>query len=86
LEGGGVAQPTRTNAKPRQRRAEAQPLTPSGFWPFFVLPRPMSSRGRMSWADFTVKPGDNSGWIVQVNSESAAAHDLTVYVICVNAA
>jgi hypothetical protein len=38
--------------------------------------------GRMDWDTFTVKPGDNTGWIVQVNSASANAHDLTVYVIC----
>jgi collagen type I/II/III/V/XI/XXIV/XXVII alpha len=41
--------------------------------------------GRMNWDTFTVKPGDNTGWIVQVNSASAEAHDLTVYVVCVNA-
>jgi hypothetical protein len=39
----------------------------------------------MDWNTFTIKPNDNTGWIVQVNSASANAHDLTVYVICVNA-
>jgi hypothetical protein len=40
--------------------------------------------GRMNWTTNTVKPNDNSGWIVQVNNKVNAA-DLTLYVICVNA-
>jgi Collagen triple helix repeat (20 copies) len=40
--------------------------------------------GRMDWNTNTVKPNDNSGWIVQVNDKVNAA-DMTMYVICVNA-
>ena len=40
--------------------------------------------GRMNWDTNTVKPNDNSGWIVQVNSKVDAA-DMTLYVVCVNA-
>ena len=40
--------------------------------------------GRMDWNTNTVKPDDNSGWIVQVNNKVNAA-DMTLYVICVNA-
>ena len=40
--------------------------------------------GRMDWNTNTVKPNDNSGWIVQVNSKVDAA-DMTLYVVCVNA-
>ena len=42
--------------------------------------------GRMNWNTnpVTVKPNDNSGWIVQVNDKVNAA-DMTMYVICVNA-
>jgi hypothetical protein len=41
--------------------------------------------GRMNWTDPpTVKPNDNSGWIVQVNDKVKAA-DMTMYVVCVNA-
>jgi hypothetical protein len=40
--------------------------------------------GRMDWSTNTVKPNDNSGWIVQVNNKVSAA-DMTLYVICVNA-
>ncbi len=40
--------------------------------------------GRMDWSTNTVKPNDNSGWIVQVNDKVSAA-DMTLYVICVNA-
>ena len=40
--------------------------------------------GRMDWTTTTVKPNDNSGWIVQVNDKVNLA-DLTLYVICVNA-
>jgi hypothetical protein len=40
--------------------------------------------GRMDWSTNTVKPNDNSGWIVQVNDKVNAA-DVTLYVICVNA-
>jgi Collagen triple helix repeat (20 copies) len=40
--------------------------------------------GRMDWNTNTVKPDDNSGWIVQVNKKVNAA-DMTLYVICVNA-
>ena len=40
--------------------------------------------GRMDWNTNTVKPNDNSGWIVQVNDKVNAA-DMTLYVICVNA-
>ena len=38
----------------------------------------------MDWSTNTVKPNDNSGWIVQVNDKVNAA-DMTLYVICVNA-
>jgi Collagen triple helix repeat (20 copies) len=41
--------------------------------------------GRMDWNTNTVKPNDNSGWIVQVNNKVDAA-DMTLYVVCVNAA
>jgi hypothetical protein len=41
--------------------------------------------GRMDWNTNTVKPNDNSGWIVQVNNKVNAA-DMTLYVVCVNAA
>ena len=37
--------------------------------------------GRMDWNTNSVKPNDNSGWIVQVNDKVAAA-DMTLYVIC----
>jgi hypothetical protein len=40
--------------------------------------------GRMDWSTNTVKPNDNSGWIVQVNDRVNLA-DMTMYVICVNA-
>ena len=40
--------------------------------------------GRMDWSTNTVKPNDNSGWIVQVNNKVNAA-DMTLYVVCVNA-
>lgn len=40
--------------------------------------------GRMDWTTNTVKPGDNSGWIVQVNKNVQSA-DMTLYVICANA-
>ena len=40
--------------------------------------------GRMDWNTNTVKPNDNSGWIVQVNKKVTLA-DMTVYAICVNA-
>jgi hypothetical protein len=40
--------------------------------------------GRIDWNTNTVKPNDNSGWIVQVNDKVNAA-DMTLYVICVNA-
>ena len=40
--------------------------------------------GRMDWSTNTVKPNDNSGWIVQVNNKVNAA-DMTLYVMCVNA-
>jgi Collagen triple helix repeat (20 copies) len=40
--------------------------------------------GRMNWHTNTVKPNDNSGWIVQVNNKVNAA-DMTLYVVCVNA-
>jgi len=40
--------------------------------------------GRMDWSTNTVKPNDNSGWIVQVNNKVNAA-DLTLYVVCANA-
>jgi Collagen triple helix repeat (20 copies) len=40
--------------------------------------------GRMDWNTNTVKPNDNSGWIVQVNDKVNAA-DMTLYVVCVNA-
>jgi len=39
--------------------------------------------GRMDWNTNTVKPNDNSGWIVQVNDKVNAA-DMTLYVICAN--
>jgi hypothetical protein len=37
--------------------------------------------GRMDWTTNTVKPNDNSGWIVQVNDKVDAA-DMTLYVVC----
>ena len=42
--------------------------------------------GRMDWTATppTVKPNDNSGWIVQVNGKVNAA-DMTLYVVCANA-
>jgi len=40
--------------------------------------------GRMDWNTNTVKPNDNSGWIVQVNNKVNAA-DMTLYVVCANA-
>ena len=40
--------------------------------------------GRMDWDTNTVKPNNNTGWIVQVNDKVNAA-DMTLYVICVNA-
>ena len=40
--------------------------------------------GRMDWSTTTVKPNDNSGWIVQVNDKVNLA-DMTLYVICVSA-
>ncbi len=40
--------------------------------------------GRMDWNTNTVKPNDNSGWIVQVNDKVSLA-DMTLYVVCVNA-
>jgi len=40
--------------------------------------------GRMDWDTNTVKPNNNSGWIVQVNDKVNAA-DMTLYVICANA-
>jgi hypothetical protein len=40
--------------------------------------------GRMDWSTNTVKPNDDSGWIVQVNGKVNAA-DMTLYVICANA-
>jgi hypothetical protein len=40
--------------------------------------------GRMDWTTNTVKPNNNSGWIVQVNNNVNLA-DMTLYVICVNA-
>ena len=40
--------------------------------------------GRMDWDTNTVKPNNNTGWIVQVNNKVNAA-DMTLYVICVNA-
>ena len=40
--------------------------------------------GRMDWNTNTVKPNNNTGWIVQVNKKVTLA-DMTVYAICVNA-
>lgn len=40
--------------------------------------------GRMDWNTNTVKPNNNTGWIVQVNDKVNLA-DMTMYVICVNA-
>jgi hypothetical protein len=40
--------------------------------------------GRMDWDTNTVKPNNNTGWIVQVNNKVNAA-DMTLYVVCVNA-
>ncbi len=40
--------------------------------------------GRMDWSTNTVKPNDNSGWIVQVNNKVNLA-DMTLYAVCVNA-
>jgi hypothetical protein len=39
--------------------------------------------GRMDWNTNTVRPNDNSGWIVQVNNKVNAA-DMTLYVVCVS--
>jgi len=39
--------------------------------------------GRMDWNTNTVKPGDNSGWIVQVN-DSVNLADMVLYVVCAN--
>jgi hypothetical protein len=38
----------------------------------------------MEWTTNTIKPNNNSGWIVQVNNNVNLA-DMTMYVICVNA-
>jgi len=40
--------------------------------------------GRMDWNTNTVKPNNNTGWIVQVNDKVNLA-DMTMYVNCVNA-
>jgi hypothetical protein len=40
--------------------------------------------GRMDWSTNTVKPNNNSGWIVQVNDKVNLA-DMTLYVICTTA-
>ena len=40
--------------------------------------------GRMDWSTNTVKPNNNTGWIVQVNDKVNLA-DMTMYVICANA-
>ena len=40
--------------------------------------------GRMDWSTNTVKPNDNTGWIVQVNDKVSLA-DMTLYVMCANA-
>ena len=40
--------------------------------------------GRMDWNTTTVKPNNNTGWIVQVNDKVNLA-DMTLYVICANA-
>jgi len=40
--------------------------------------------GRMDWNTNTVKPNNNTGWIVQVNDKVNAA-DMTLYVICAHA-
>lgn len=40
--------------------------------------------GRMDWNTNTVKPNNNTGWIVQVNDKVNLA-DMTMYVICVKA-
>ena len=40
--------------------------------------------GRMDWNTNTVKPNNNTGWIVQVNDKVNLA-DMTLYVICANA-
>jgi len=40
--------------------------------------------GRMDWNTNTIKPNNNTGWIVQVNNKVNLA-DMTMYVICVNA-
>ena len=39
--------------------------------------------GRMDWTTNTVKSGDDSGWIVQVNDNVHLA-DLVLYVVCAN--
>jgi len=39
--------------------------------------------GRMDWNTNTVKPGDISGWIVQVN-DSVNLADMALYVVCAN--
>jgi len=40
--------------------------------------------GRMDWNTNTIKPNNNTGWIVQVNDKVNLA-DMTMYVICANA-
>ena len=40
--------------------------------------------GRMDWNTNTIKPNNNTGWIVQVKDKVNLA-DMTMYVICANA-
>jgi hypothetical protein len=42
--------------------------------------------GRMDWDTITPKPDRLDGWIVQFNGNGGPAFDVTLYVICVNAA
>ena len=42
--------------------------------------------GRMNWALNQPKPNDMSGWIVYFNGNGPASMDVTLYVVCINAA
>jgi hypothetical protein len=42
--------------------------------------------GRMDWSTNTPRPGVFSGWIVRFNGAGSAELDVTLYVICINAA
>ncbi len=42
--------------------------------------------GRMDWSTNTPKPNRNDGWIVQFNGNGGPSFDVTLYVVCINAA